>query len=427
MKLTPLIKANILPSKEKKEGLCMLGGIYSDQRCPVCGGVFRDDGKKGLFCEKHPGCGASRFKVKLKYKGKEVLKRFGSYEAAQRFLTGLRFHVDEGTLDPRDYRKDNPLGFENLALAWLKHKEKEGVSSVRKLTEHMARAMTHWGNMNIKQIGYAEIEDFLFSDTLLKKKTRKTLSDKTRDNIKATLHSFWVWLRKRRVLSAAQIPEFPEVRFELKWRKLVDVDTQEALLEEIRHLTYHINPKIWIGIKWLTRYISIRPIELLHIREEDFNLSLGVVNIRHNKERKPKIIPLLDEDVQLVKSLPRGLPHLYFFRHEKRKGVHADKRGRFGKDYLYKWWKVACKNLGVEGVDLYGGTRHSSATALREHCSPEQIKGATMHSTNAAFQRYFTMPMEDVRAIYAKTGKPKKGKGEVVEVDFQRAEHEGES
>jgi integrase len=110
---------------------------------------------------------------------------------------------------------------------------------------------------------------------------------------------------------------------------------------------------------------------------------LGVVNVRHNKEKKPKIVPLLDEDIKLVKSLPRGLPHLYFFRHGKRKGLTSSKAGRFGNDYLYKWWKIACRNLGIEGVDLYGGTRHSSARGLREFCSPEQIKKATMHSTNA--------------------------------------------
>ena len=87
--------------------------------------------------------------------------------------------------------------------------------------------------------------------------------------------------------------------------------------------------------------------------------------------------------------------------------------GRFGKDYLYEWWKAACRNLGVEGVDLYGGTRRSSARALRESFSPEQIKKATMHSTNAAFERYFKVELEDVKMIYQKTRK-KEGPGQVM-------------
>ena len=61
----------------------------------------------------------------------------------------------------------------------------------------------------------------------------------------------------------------------------------------------------------------------------------------------------------------------------------------------------ACENLGIEGVDLYGGTRHSTAVYLREigH-SPEAIKRATMHSTNKAFDRYLRISGSEVRPIY---------------------------
>jgi integrase len=408
------VSHDIMASR-RKGGLCMLGGIYSDERCPICKGRFKDDGRRGLSCPVHPEYSATRLKVRIKHKGKEVLKRFTDYQTAQRFLTGLRFQIDQGNYDPRDYRKDNPLGFETLAQSWLSHKEKEGVRCMRNLTGHMAKAIAHWGNMNIKQVGFAEIEDFLFSDTLVNEKTGEPLSDKSRANIKTTLHSFWVWLRKRKILNLAQIPEFPEVKFELKWRKVVDKETQEAILNEVHRISYHINPRIWIGIKWLTTYIAIRPIELLNIKEEDFDLGLGVVNIRYNKEKKPKIVPLLDEDIELVKSFPRALPHLYFFRHAKRKGVKICKAGRFGKDYFYKWWKTACSNLGIEGVDLYGGTRHSSARSLREFCSPEQIKKATMHSTNAAFERYFRVELDDVKMIYQKTRR-KEGRGQVIKL-----------
>ena len=137
--------------------------------------------------------------------------------------------------------------------------------------------------------------------------------------------------------------------------------------------------------------------------QSDFDISLGVMNVRYNKEMKPKIVPLLAEDIELVKSFPKALPHVYFFRHEKRKGVSEKKRKIFGKDYLYKWWKKACKNLGIENVDLYGGTRHSSVKALRERFTPDQIKKGTMHHTNKAFDRYFQIELEDSRKIYEGT------------------------
>ncbi|MFA7455564.1 MAG: hypothetical protein WCZ10_14000, partial [Desulfobulbaceae bacterium] len=119
-----------------------------------------------------------------------------------------------------------------------------------------------------------------------------------------------------------------------------------------------------------------------------------------------KLVPMLEEDKELLRSLPTGLPELSFFRHPG--GISGCRLGEpFGPRYLYKWWKKACENLGVKGVDLYGGTRHSSATALREFLSPEQIKLGTMHSTNKAFERYFQAGSEDaLRVFHLTAGAP---------------------
>jgi hypothetical protein len=93
------------------------------------------------------------------------------------------------------------------------------------------------------------------------------------------------------------------------------------------------------------------------------------------------------------------------------------------RDCLWKAWHKACFNLGIEGVDLYGGTRHSSATDLRKYFSPEQIKQATMHSTNKAFERYFQVQVEDIVKMYQRTADTKptpnnrvSEKGKVIEI-----------
>ena len=62
---------------------------------------------------------------------------------------------------------------------------------------------------------------------------------------------------------------------------------------------------------------------------------------------------------------------------------------QFGSKYFKKWWDKACDNLGVKGVDLYGGTKHSKATALGDLLTPEKIKrGGTGSDTKKAFERY---------------------------------------
>jgi hypothetical protein len=245
-------------------------------------------------------------------------------------------------------------------------------------------------------LGFAEIEDLLDA--------QDDISGKTKANIKSCLHDFWKWLLRRKIITLEQFPEFPEVPYELGYRNITDIETQQAILKEIKRMTYHINPKIWLGIKWLATYISMRPKEMISIKEEDIIIDgdKGKLFIRNPKEkskRGPKIIELNKADVEILKQFPTGLPHLYFFRHLD--GISGCKAGqKFGEKYLYKKWKKACKNLGIENLDLYGGTRHTTATALGEFLSQEDIKAGTMHSTNKAFERYFQGKAKKAKLVY---------------------------
>jgi len=172
----------------------------------------------------------------------------------------------------------------------------------------------------------------------------------------------------------------------------------------VKRISYHVSPKIWLGIKWLCTYISIRPTELRNIKEGDIDRKQGFVYIPHPKEKRPKLVPLISEDLDILQSIPPGLPDLYFFRHSQVSGVAGGTR--FGMKLFYKWWKRACDNLGVPAVALYGGTRHSSAVALRHHATPEQIRRATMHSTNKAFERYFQVSKDELVDLYTLSSRP---------------------
>lgn len=197
------------------------------------------------------------------------------------------------------------------------------------------------------------------------------------------------------------MPEFPEISFELNYRKIVDKPTQGAILEELKRITT-FNPKIYIGALWLSTYVLVRPIELINIKEEDIDVSNGIMRIIRNKEKKPKVVYLLEEDIEIIKSFPPVIDkNMFFFRHGKRKGVAKSKRGYFGKDYIAGYWKQACKNLGVEGVPLYPGTKHSTVVALGETCTPEEIrKHGTEHTNNKAFDKYLQVSAEKKRALF---------------------------
>ena len=137
----------------------MLGGIYSEEDCPLCGQRMTDNGKS-VACSRHKTQRANRFIVRF---GRRIFRRFTNYDEASRFLTGLRFKKDEGTFDPRDYQPSNPLGFENLAEKWLDMKKSQlKKRSWNNLNNYMGKAIAEWGQRNVKEIQYAEIEDFLF-------------------------------------------------------------------------------------------------------------------------------------------------------------------------------------------------------------------------------------------------------------------------
>jgi integrase len=376
---------NTINFHSKRGGLCMKGSIYSDQKCPICGKSFvYIEVKKGLFCKKHPEQRASsRFYVKF---GNDRTKRYGNdFAAAERHLTGLRFKTDEGTYDARDYQKNRPLAFDNLIKKYLNYKSNSDISP-KQLIHYknvLGKAAEEWGSQNIKEIREGEIEDFLF-------KSFDGISDKTRHNYKSVLSDFWTWVvRREKSKSGLLMPEFPNISYELGWRTITDVQTQQQIVEEVKRISFSFNPRIWLAIKLLTLYPRIRPGELIDILEGQINTNENWIVIPHPKEGKPKFVHILSEHSKLIELHwePRGLPHLHFFRHiNSRSGIQIGQK--FGQRYLRKYWAKACENLGIKGVTLYPGTKHTTVTALGKQLTPEQIKrGATGHVSDA-FERY---------------------------------------
>jgi len=372
-------------------GLCMKGNIYTDQKCSVCGAKLNQRDKKGLVCPNHKKIVASNYRVCF---GK-IHKRFNNYIEAERFLNVIRFKQDEGTLDEKDYKRDNFNTLFKLSSKYLEIKKQTvKQKSFNNLSNYMERARLYFGNVNIKTIGYGELEDFFISQT--------DISDKTKANIKSCLNDFWNWLLKRKVISIDELPEFPSIKYSLKYRNIITKSTQQDIINEVHRISYDINPKIWLGIKLLATYVSIRPGELIKLQEWQIKTDAKMFLVNEKKENISKMIPMLDEDAILIEKIRNlfetNAPDIYFFRHLKNIN-RALKDQQFGDKFLYKWWKKACSNLGIENVDLYGGTKHTSCTALSEVLTPEQIKIGTGHKTNKAFERYFQTSKHDMLSV----------------------------
>lgn len=379
--MTLTTSKNMLACSHHSGGeLCMKGGIYSAEKCPICDNSMKDM-KTFVACPNHPKIRSS--KLYVKFGG--ILKRFRSYDNAFRFLNGLRFKTDESTFDERDYKRDNPLGFTNMSEKFLEYAKPKTAKNMR---PHINHAQAFFHNQNVKELKCGDFEDFI---------KELTLSDKTKSNIIGTIKVFYRWMKKRQDI--IELPEFPDIEYQLGYRRTVDKETQRAIIEEVKRIA---PAKVYLGIKWLSTYFSIRPAEMISIKEGEIDLGNARLYFPHPKERRFKSVPILTEDVVLLKTFTFSFPTMPFFRHEG--GLQGTKKDQaYGEKYFYKWWKRACTNLNVEGVDLYGGTRHSTVRALRKHYSPEQIKEAAMSKTNKAFERYLGQAEDDdILSIYRK-------------------------
>ncbi len=242
--------------------------------------------------------------------------------------------------------------------------------------------MNAWDNTNVKQIKFAQIEDFLFDPAVVK-------NDKTRANMKSCLHDFFNWLHKREEIP---VPRFPDCKFDLGTRAITDWDTQNTILDEIYKASYHINPKIWFGIELLSSYVELRPGDLLRITEADYSEKHSVITIYNptKSKNKFKTIRLNPDHAETYSALKRqytGMPNMPFFRHVAGiSGVKPD--AGFGEKYFYKWWVKACEKLGIKDLDLYGGTRHTTTTELARIVGTDGARKATDHETNKAFDCY---------------------------------------
>jgi len=323
---------------------------------------------------------------------KDIRRRFKHFEQAERFLTGLRFKWDEGTLDGRDYRADNPLGLSNLVEKFMYSKRL--LKDPRSYRKRLRFATDAWDNRNVKTITFSDINELLLN------MQENGYSSKYRHEVRNAIKHFYNWLLQSKEIKHEEMPEFPIVKASSPYRRIIDKSDQRRILNEIKRITV-FNPRIFIGIMFLATYINTRPGELVKIKEKDIDLENGRILISESKTGEPKYIFLLPDDVELLKQQPKGFPELPFFRHFR--GWHGVKAGdRFAKNYFYRYWKRAANNLGID-VDLYGGTRHSSAVALRQYNTPEAIKRATGHRSKTSFDRYLQIHGDELRKIYAQT------------------------
>jgi len=104
-----------------------------------------------------------------------------------------------------------------------------------------------------------------------------------------------------------------------------------------------------------------------------------IVERTKTKKVRPRLIH--PDVLDILKSIPRGLPNVYLF-------INPNSKKPYLTDTLQRLWKEACKAVGVD-IELYQATRHSVASmAASSGVSIAIIKEVLGHTDIRTTQKY---------------------------------------
>lgn len=224
-----------------------------------------------------------------------------------------------------------------------------------------------------------------FSDSL-----PESLSQKTRRNILDALRKF---LNDMRVLDIIdKVPSIPKTGIPQVSFNWCDMETQEAILREI--------PSVHWPIMWFIAKQGVRPAEARALHWEDLDLRKGLVCIRRTfslnelkvttKGKHADWLPLHPEVKKMIMELPRGISGFIF--------TYRDRP--YSESMMRKLWKAACGRLGISGLTLYQGTRHSVASdAVQRGLSLYDVMDALRHRDIRTTMKYSHLEMEGKKRV----------------------------
>lgn len=386
--------------------LSMAGKIRTKEKCPKCGKAFIT-GINGLSC---PECQTAPKKYFIDIYWKQRFKIYSdlhghaldSYARAHRLIESIRNEIDNHTFDPKRYIRveAEKYSFSVYASNWLA--KCEGYVAKQKLSPSYMKELRRFVNkrfipffleQDIRDLRTANITAFY--DNL-----PNNLSLKTQSNIMSVLHKLFSDALLNEDIR--QMPSFPEIDVpDPDWSWCAE-DVQDDILVKIpqAHLPYLI---------FMARQ-GVRPAEARALKWDCVDLSRGVVTIRRNfslnklrditKAKNIRIIPLDPLVAEMLKEM-------------NAKGIEPDsfvftKKGRgYSESYARKLWNSACKNVGVENLTLYQGTRHSLASqAVNRNVSLDLIGAFLGHKNPKMTKKYAHANNTGLRAVLRSSVSP---------------------
>ncbi len=377
----------------------MVGKIRTLEHCPKCVGKFEGEPLRCPKCLVEPrryfidlhlsALPGGRAKIYSDPDGYAL----DSYERAERILTTIRYEIDRGKFDPRDYvRKEiKGLEFEIYVRRWLERRRQDrdiGVLSheyLRKLEGYCNKYLIpYFARRPLRDIYEGHIDDF-------KRSLPGSLSLKTIAHILATLRSIFTEAWKRRDVS--RLPVFPKIETGEPPVRWLTLEEQKKVLEQIT------DPARRAFFLFLMRQ-GCRPGEARALRWDKVDMRSGVVEISaamdrevfkpYTKEKNVRLLPLHPDVIAALDHLPRSITGFVWTLDGK------PYRARL----VIETWIAAARKAKVKAT-CYQGTRHSLASQAINAGVPENlVRDMLGHRTNSMTKRYAHLRTEALKQVW---------------------------
>ena len=318
-----------------------------------------------------------------------------SQKHADRLLSHIRYEIDHGIFEPKAYIKRELKGllFANYAEVWLERqrlKMEQGFlaretfrTRQRHIKNHLAPLLA---SRNIRDFNAGVLEDLML-------RLPKDLSAKSVKDILGTLRKIFGDAQDREDIS--RIPKFPKVDVGEPETKWLGPEEQEEILDQITDLcrkAFFIflmdmgcRPSEGRALRW--ECVSFKTDRVKIIAGMD-----GEVYRPSTKEKDKRELPMSPRVIEALKALPRDLCGFVFTF-----------RGRpFTHKLIDRTWRRACKAVGIEGICLYQGTKHSLGTwAATSGIPMNLIQDYFGHKCQSSTRRYAKLAkVETLRVMH---------------------------
>ena len=337
------------------------------------------------------------FYVDLCFKGERV-RLFSDKEGypldsqkrADRLLAHIRYELDHGLFDPKNYvkRELKGLRWDNYLDAWIERQQarqdageisREYLRMIRSLARNHIREM--FGNRSIRDLTKGIIDDAFVG-------LPKHLSTKTKYNIQGVVSKVLKDAFDREDI--AKVPKMTRVEVADPRTTYLEEEAQERVLTEV------YQPVMRVFFRFCMMH-GCRPGEARALKWPD--IEGGYVTIAAamdqneyrpcTKEREVRVLPIHPECLAEMEGLPRSFTgYVFTFRGKPLR-----------KEYVNASWRRAAKKAGVN-ISCYQGTRHSLISQLLNAGHSEAlVRQIAGHRCESTIQRYRHIKAESLRPL----------------------------